>query len=396
MTNNPFGSNPFETVFKDLIKVMASQGDLAQTIAEQFAMSVAASDSTASNSDPLMRMKIESLFDLAQRNIATNSMLGTYLSAGTLTVSTVTQMEYAKLLLDDFRGLVTKLESISKTTNQGLSTENELSPIFAGLPFAQMSAMLGPFLSGMNVGSCVGHLAKETLATFDLVIPRHRNTIAVVSDNLITFAHDWNLNLDELILWVCLNQITLSVLISRSHIATRIKDIMDQHLNAALQFSQSLTKRLEEIDMTDASALEKLTTDPSQLVGVDLSEAQKSQMRSTMSTLAIIVGLADYITSGAARSLLGNFEQIAEAVRRRRLENREGESLFENLFGIGLHSSTYEAGHKFIFGIVERNEEARLATILESIWAFPTPNEVEAPGLWLARLETAGDNRLEP
>ncbi len=392
MTNNPFGSNPFETVFKDLLKAMASQADLAGSIAEQFAMSVVSSETNAANPDPLGRMKIDSLFDIAQRNLTSDSMISEYLASKVLHVATVSQLEYVQILLRDLSPLIAKLESLSKTSTGDLDLQSETSQMFAGLPLAQMSAMIGPFMSGMNVGSCVGHLAQETFATFDVILPRQKSDIAIIYDNLEPFASAWNLNLDELILWISLQQITTATLLSLPHIAKIVNDAIDNHLNAALLMSQSLTKRLENLDMSDPNALESLTSDPTQLIGIELSENQEFQMRNTAKALAVIVGMADYITSTAARRLLGNFEQITEALRRRRLEQRSGEELFGNIFGINLNASAYEIGHKFIFGVVERDDENKLSAILQSPLAFPTPNEVDAPGLWLARLETMPGN----
>ena len=44
-------------------------------------------------------------------------------------------------------------------------------------------------------------------------------------------------------------------------------------------------------------------------------------------------------------------------------------------------------GKAFIQGVVERAGESVLAQLVTSPDHLPTPNEVDAPGLWLARLE---------
>lgn len=391
MTNNPFGSNPFETVFKDLMNAMASQSNLSSSIAEQFAMSVVARQTGDENADPLLRMKVESLFDLAQRNISNDSIISKFILEQPSQVLSLSQVEYVQVLLGDLHELIAKLESISKDASDSFPKLGGDPQIFGGLPFSQMSAIIGPFLSGMNVGSCVGHLAQENLASFDILLPRKLKSIAFVAQNIQNFSTDWNLNLDELIIWLSVQQITLSAILSLPHIAKIIDDAIDLHLESAQKMSQSLTKRFEDVDMSDPDALAKLTSDPTQLIGIELSELQELQLQNTSKALAVIIGIADYITSTTARRLLGNFEQIVEAVRRKRIESHEGETLFESLFGISVRGNTYELGHKFIFGVIERNEEDRLISVLESPWAFPTPNEVDAPGLWIARLESTSE-----
>jgi hypothetical protein len=44
-------------------------------------------------------------------------------------------------------------------------------------------------------------------------------------------------------------------------------------------------------------------------------------------------------------------------------------------------------GKGFVQGVVDRAGEAGLAPLLTRSDAIPTANEVDAPGLWLARLE---------
>jgi len=46
-----------------------------------------------------------------------------------------------------------------------------------------------------------------------------------------------------------------------------------------------------------------------------------------------------------------------------------------------------DRGVAFVEGVIEREGEAGLARLWTSARALPTPAEVDAPGLWLARLE---------
>jgi uncharacterized protein (DUF2342 family) len=46
-----------------------------------------------------------------------------------------------------------------------------------------------------------------------------------------------------------------------------------------------------------------------------------------------------------------------------------------------------DRGVAFVEGVIEREGEAGLARLWTSPRALPTPAEVDAPGLWLARLE---------
>ena len=81
--------------------------------------------------------------------------------------------------------------------------------------------------------------------------------------------------------------------------------------------------------------------------------------------------------------------QIAEAVRRHRAETSPDDLFVERLLGIRLGAEQTARGKVFVQGVVDRAGETGLAPLFSDPAAVPTPNEIEAPGLWLARV--AGD-----
>ncbi|MDA8262599.1 MAG: zinc-dependent metalloprotease [Actinomycetota bacterium] len=388
MTDNPFGSNPFETVFKDLMKVMSSQGQLALSVAEQLAMPLAAGEGGDVNPDPQVRMRLEPLAELAQRELGTDSLIADGVESGPRTIEVVSPAEFARRTLTELAPLIQRAEQMSRQMPAPPTLPGGESLEVAGIPLSQMAGMMGPMMTGLNAGSCIGHLAKEVLGTYDIALPRDKKQIQVVLANVSSFAGEWSLDLDAVVLWLALNQLSMQALINLPHIAKKVRSMIEEHFAAAAQTGEALASKLSELDPSDPSTLEKLSSDPYALIGIELSAAQEANLRESRSYFAVISGIADFVTSRAARKLMGNFEPITEALRRRRLETREGEDLFRKLFGIGLDAATYELGHRFIFGLVERNAEETLAKVIADERAFPTPNEVEAPGLWLARLES--------
>jgi uncharacterized protein (DUF2342 family) len=47
----------------------------------------------------------------------------------------------------------------------------------------------------------------------------------------------------------------------------------------------------------------------------------------------------------------------------------------------------YERGRSFVNGVVERAGEEGLARLWHSVRELPIPAEVDAPGLWLERID---------
>ncbi|MEP4652242.1 MAG: zinc-dependent metalloprotease, partial [Ilumatobacter sp.] len=78
--------------------------------------------------------------------------------------------------------------------------------------------------------------------------------------------------------------------------------------------------------------------------------------------------------------------QIAEAVRRRRADTSPDDLFVERLLGIRLGAEQTARGKAFVQGVVDRAGERGLDPLFNDPEAAPTPNEIGAPGLWLARV----------
>jgi uncharacterized protein (DUF2342 family) len=57
------------------------------------------------------------------------------------------------------------------------------------------------------------------------------------------------------------------------------------------------------------------------------------------------------------------------------------------MVGLELDQACYEQGRSFVDGVVERGGQDSLARLWHSTRELPTPNEIVAPGLWLARID---------
>lgn len=102
--------------------------------------------------------------------------------------------------------------------------------------------------------------------------------------------------------------------------------------------------------------------------------------------LATLVGLIDWAVDMVAQRLLGGATPIAEAVRRRRIEASTADRFVEHLLGIHYTRALVTRGRAFVEGVLDRSTSENLLKLLQQPDALPTPAEVDAPGLWLARL----------
>ena len=88
----------------------------------------------------------------------------------------------------------------------------------------------------------------------------------------------------------------------------------------------------------------------------------------------------------AARLIGGDALRIAEAVRRRRLEAAAEDVFIERLLGLQVTPALVQRGKNFVSGVVDRAGESSLSQLFATATSLPTPAELDAPGLWLARI----------
>jgi len=140
-------------------------------------------------------------------------------------------------------------------------------------------------------------------------------------------------------------------------------------------------------DPTDPERMQAAFADPELLLGALQTPAQK-ELLATIETLTVVLeGFVDHIMDTVGRALIGSYGMLSEAVRRRRVEASDGDRFVERLLGLQLGQAQYDRGAAFVRGVVERAGDEALGRLWASPRELPTAAEVDAPGLWLARIE---------
>jgi putative hydrolase len=248
--------------------------------------------------------------------------------------------------------------------------------------------MLGPVLLGMQSGMMVGHLSQRALGQYDVPIPRPvSDELLVVPDNIGAFGEEWSLPEDDLRLWVLLHELTHHAVLGVPHVRARLSALLDEYVSSFEVMGAGLESSLGEIDISDPSGLQALLGNPETLLGAIQTSTQREVLVRIEALVVPLVGYVDHVLDTVGRRLIGSYDMVTEALRRRRVEATEGDRFVERLLGLELGQPQYERGGAFVAGVVERAGEEGLARLWRSERELPTPADVDAPGLWLARLE---------
>ncbi len=389
-SDDPFRGMP---LFGDLARLFQQQGPVGWDAARQLALAVATDGGQEPNVDPMERMRIEPLARVAELHVGTATGLPASTSGGGISIVPVTRGQWATATLDAWRPLFERLAgALGEQPGPPPPAADPGDPLGFMGPLLQM---MGPMMLGMTAGSMVGHLARRSFGQYDLPIPRPpSDQLMVVPANLDEFGTEWSIPADDLRLWICLQEVAVHTVLRLPHVRERLDDLLRRYVSGFEPDASALEERLGELDISDPGSLgglQSLFGDPQLLLGAIQSPAQRELLPGFEALVAAIAGYVDHVVDRAGQPLLQNYGMLAEAVRRRRVEADPSDRFVERLFGLELTQAAYDRGTNFVAGVLERAGEDGLARLWESDRTLPTPAELDAPGLWLARIELPQD-----
>jgi putative hydrolase len=412
----PGSPNPFEgfPLFGDLAKLFSQGGrGVPWDAARSLALAVATDNKSEPNADPIERIKLEQLARVAELHVANVTGLSTTMTGRELAVLPVNRGHWAQRTLEDYRPLLEKLAgSLGSSDIAGaggagggggpagdldLTDDSDLG--LGPDPEDQFAAMLGPMIQAMQpmmvamtAGSMVGHLARRSFGQYDLPIPRRpSDELLILVPNLDAFGDEWSLPADDLRLWICLHEIAHHTVLAVPHVRERLELLLTRYTTSFRTDPQALEEHLGDLDLTGGpeslAGMQQILGEPGALLGAIQSDEQRALLPQLEALVAVIVGVVDHVMDEVGAKLISSYGMLTEALRRRRVETADADRFVERLLGLELTQATYDRGARFVAGVIERAGAEGLARLWESDRMLPSPPEVDAPGLWLARIE---------
>jgi putative hydrolase len=381
----PGGENPFEglPMFRDLARLFAGQGPVNWDMARQIAVWTAGEGVVEPNVEPVDRIRFEELLRVADLHVSSATGLSTTIGGRMLAVVPTTRADWALRTLQAWRPFLERLAEAVSAAGEAEGTGPDPATQLLG----DLGRVVGPVLLGMQSGYMVGHLGRRALGQYDLPVPRAKSDeLLVVPANLDGFAAEWSIPHDDLRLWVLLQEVTHHAVLGRPHVRARLEALIGDYVGRFDVDPNALEGTFADIDPTDPTSFAKALS-PETLLGILQTPAQREVAARIETLLAAVAGYVDHILDSVGHGLVGSYGRITEALRRRRVEADEGTRFAERLLGLHLGAAQYEKGQAFVRGVVERAGDEGLARLWKSERELPTPAELDAPGLWLARID---------
>jgi putative hydrolase len=234
----------------------------------------------------------------------------------------------------------------------------------------------------------IGYLAQHALGRYDLPLPTSDEpSLCFVVPNVVAFEKAWSLPRADLRFYLALHEVVHAAERSVTWVQPRLVRLTADYVSAYQLDTDAFESKFGSIDPNDPASLSSIAEDPEALLGAMQSPRQAEMLRQIQSLTAVLEGYADSILERVGTPLIPSFRQIDEAMKRHRLERGEAERFVQRLLGLELDREHYEQGEAFCHGVIERAGPEGLNRLWEGERMLPTPAELEAPGLWLARIE---------
>jgi putative hydrolase len=403
-SGDPIGGGGFDPANFDfsqidlsqMMRILQSTGPVNWEVARQTAEWVALEGRPEPAVAPADRAQLEELAHAAQTLVVGETGLAATFAT---TLGAVGPQGWVDLHLVALKPV---LEALATTLGAAMQADTDdldadeiaAMPGLEGTPFAAMAGMgnmmslLAPALLGVQAGSMIGYLAQHALGRYDLPLPTSdAPSLCFVVANIDTFESEWSLPRDDLRFYVALHETVHAATRSVPWLRERLVALATQYVSNYEIDASAFESEFGMIDPQDPESMQHLTENPERVLGAMQSLRQVAPREEFQRLTSVIEGYADHVLTIVGHRLIPTFDQIHEAMQRHRVERGEAERFIESLLGLKLERAHYERGQAFVEGIVERAGLEGLNRLWDDPAMLPTPNELDAPGLWLARID---------
>ncbi|NNE96896.1 MAG: hypothetical protein HKN24_12790 [Acidimicrobiales bacterium] len=398
-SNPPGGQFPFFD-FNALLGGMA--GADPWKAAADMATSIASDGGSEPNVDPAVRMAIEDLARVAELHVA--QAVGVTLPPGT-GISAVTRSVWTAQSVTAYRPFFEKFGEALSAGIQSGSTElvaeegpgadpnDPFGQLFPAHIMGQLFSTLGPMLVATSAGAMLGHLGQHALGQYELPVPRSTAEILVVPTNIDAAAGDWDVPSSDLRLWVLVHELVAHSVLSVPHVKARLEALFIDFASAFRPNPEAIGEQFGDVtDMAEMQQMAETMSDPDVVLSLMRSPAHDLLVPQVDALVAVVLGFVAHTVRTISDGLIRAAPIIEERVHEQLTDVAPADRFMERLLGLEIDEQTHARGRNFINGIVERAGDEGLLRLWADELDMPTAAEVDAPGLWLARIGLDDDN----
>ena len=331
--------------------------------------------------DPLELRRAEPIYAAAMFDIvpALSRALDTELPGIVERSGVVDRETWVHANVATFAGLMGKVEA-------GLL--DQIIPPGAGLIKATM-AIANRMITTRQVGYLLGFLGQRVLGQYDLAMLSAESTpgrLLFVDENIRRTAAILDVPLNPFRTWIALHETTHAFEFEahpwlRPYLAERLERQLASLSSSASGLSRDALGRL-------GRTLRGAGSGEHWMEGL-MSDEQRREFREVQAVMSLLEGFGDYMMDEVGRDLVPEVEMISARFHARREQRTAFERAMMRITGMDLKMEQYRRGEEFVAAIARTGGAAALRTLWLGPQTLPSPEEIDQPSLWLARVMPA-------
>ncbi len=397
-----------------IAKEMTGKPEMLLRQSQMLAGRMAATGASEPNVDPSMRLELEQLMRVAELRV--NDVTGLDATHGApLEVRGVNRQQWIGEMLKTYGkvfGAMLKPAQLSDIESSGAFENLEASGSFAdvqetmGELMENLGVVFRPMVASFLLGTALGRVATYAFGGYVLPIPREAPLLVLVP-NISEFTDAKSLDSSDFKLWICVSEAAHHAVLGLEHVRARFNELLSAHaatyegnlrevialandvgFNDDIGFNDAISGDLGG-GVGDFGPLKIGGMDSemiSDLIGtIDYPNEARDISAELQALVAAVSGYVSHVVDVISADLIGSHKRIGTALRRRNADRGDLDRYLCRNLGIDLDEAQLERGKAFVDGVLERDGDLR--RLFSDPKNLPTPAEVDAPGLWLARID---------
>ena len=262
---------------------------------------------------------------------------------------------------------------------------DQVLPPGSGLIKASM-AIANRMVTTRQLGYLLGFLGQRVLGQYDLALISAEATpgrLLFVDENIRRTAATLDVPLNPFRTWIALHETTHAFEFEahpwlRPYLAARLERQINSVSVGASAMNREALGRL-------GRALRGAASGEHWMEGL-MTPAQRRDFREIQAVMSLLEGFGDYMMDEVGRDLVPDVELISTRFHARRDHGSGFERAMMRLTGMDLKMEQYRKGEEFVAAVAR----ASGSKALHALWAgpenLPSPEEMEQPSRWLARV----------
>lgn len=249
--------------------------------------------------------------------------------------------------------------------------------------------------TGAEVGLTVGYLSQRVIGQYDVALigPTREPRLLFVGPNLSAARQRLGVDRELFLSWIALHETTHAVQFAAvgwmrpylGEIATELFESAAVEIKPGELLGKLLRMNPRELVRTVTSG---------QLATLLWNQDQKALVDRLMSAMTMVEGYAEHVMDAVGDQLDPGYAQLRRSMERDRERRGPLDSVVSKLLGLEMKMAQYRRGKAFCDEVVERNGIRTLNQIWSAPGNLPSPEEIDSPGDWIARVGTKRESRL--